>query len=164
MGGLGHLAVQYAKAIGLETVAITSQADKKKELIELGADEVVIAGDDPGKTLTAAGGADIILSTTNSARQIASAFDGLRLGGRLINMGMSDGPIPINPMTLTLGQRQLRGSSQDERADLGEALAHVARGKVKPKIELYPLERVNEARERLASGKVRYRAVLQHAV
>jgi D-arabinose 1-dehydrogenase-like Zn-dependent alcohol dehydrogenase len=163
VGGLGHLAVQYAKAVGLETFAITGQADKKQELVGLGADEVVLSGDDPGKALGDAGGADIILSTTNSARQVASAFNGLRPGGRLINMGLTDGPIAIDPMTLTIGQRQLRGSSQDERADLAEALAHVARGKVKPMIELYPLERVNEARERLASGKVRYRVVLQHA-
>ena len=163
VGGLGHLAVQYAKAVGLETFAITGQADKKRELVGLGADEVVLSGDDPGKALRDAGGADIILSTTNSARQVASAFNGLRPGGRLINMGLTDGPIAIDPMTLTIGQRQLRGSSQDERADLAEALAHVARGKVKPMIELYPLERVNEARERLASGKVRYRVVLQHA-
>jgi len=163
VGGLGHLAVQFAKAVGLETLAITGQANKTKELVELGADEVVLSGDDPGAALSAAGGADIILSTTNSARQVASAFNGLRPGGRLVNMGLPDGPIPIDPMTLTIGQRQLRGSSQDERADLAEALAHVASGKVKPMLELYPLERVNEARERLTSGKIRYRAVLQHA-
>src|SRR5579859_4711690 len=68
VGGLGHLAVQFSHALGLETLAITGQADKQKELKELGADAVVIAGDDPGKALTAAGGADIILSTTNSAK------------------------------------------------------------------------------------------------
>ena len=163
VGGLGHLAVQLAKAVGLETFAITGQASKKKELQELGADEVVLSGDDPGKSLTAAGGADIILSTTNSAKQVGSAFSGLRPGGRLVNMGVPDGPIPIDPMVLMFGQRQLRGSSQDERADLKEALDHVARGKVKPRIETYPLEKANEARERLEAGKVRYRAVLLHA-
>ena len=77
-------------------------------------------------------------------------------------MGLPDGPIPIDPMSLMFGQRQLRGSSQDERSDLHEALIHVASGKVKPQLELYPLDRANEARARLESGKVRYRAVLQH--
>jgi D-arabinose 1-dehydrogenase-like Zn-dependent alcohol dehydrogenase len=163
VGGLGHLAVQFAKAVGLETFAITGREDKKKELRDLGADEVIVAGDDPGKALSAAGGADIILSTTNSAKQISGAFGGLRAGGRLINMGVCDGPIAIDPFTLMFGQRELRGSSQDERADLHEALKHVASKKVKPVLELYPLEKANEVRERLEAGKVRYRAVLQHA-
>jgi 2-desacetyl-2-hydroxyethyl bacteriochlorophyllide A dehydrogenase len=163
VGGLGHLAVQFAKATGLATVAITSQPNKKKELTELGADEVLVSGDDPGQTLRDAGGVDVILSTTNSAKQVASAFTGLRAGGRLVNMGVPEGPIPIDPMVLMFGQRQLRGSSQDERSDLAEALALVAAGKVSPRIETYPLERVNEVRDRLEAGKVRYRAVLQHA-
>jgi D-arabinose 1-dehydrogenase-like Zn-dependent alcohol dehydrogenase len=58
--------------------------------------------------------------------------------------------------------RQLRVSAQDERSDLHETLMLAAAGKVKPKIELYPLARANEVRERLQAGKVRYRAVLQH--
>jgi 2-desacetyl-2-hydroxyethyl bacteriochlorophyllide A dehydrogenase len=163
VGGLGHLALQFAKAIGLETIAVTGAADKKKELAALGADEVVIAGDDPGAALRKVGGADIILSTTNAARQIGQALAGLRPGGRLVCMGVADAPIPIDAMTLMMGQRQLRGSSQDERADLFEALTLVAKGKVTPQVEAYPLARVNEVRERLASGHVRYRAVLQHA-
>jgi D-arabinose 1-dehydrogenase-like Zn-dependent alcohol dehydrogenase len=163
IGGLGHLAVQLAKAVGLETFAITGQADKKQELRELGADEVVISGDDAGKALTAVGGADIILSTTNSAKQIAAAFAGLRPRGRLINMGITDGAIGLEAFPLILGQRELRGSSQDERSDLYEALQLLAQGKIKPRLETYPLDKVNEVRERLAAGKVRYRAVLQHA-
>ncbi len=163
VGGLGHLAVQLSKAVGLETVALTGQADKDAELRALGADEVLVAGDDPGAVLRDAGGADVILSTTNSARQISAALKGLRPGGRLINMGVADGPISIDPMALMMGQRQVRGSTQDERRDLYEALGFVAAGKVKPRIEAYPLEDANAALDRLAAGKVRYRAVLQHA-
>jgi D-arabinose 1-dehydrogenase-like Zn-dependent alcohol dehydrogenase len=162
VGGLGHLALQFAKAVGLETIAITGQANKKAELTKLGADDVLVADGDPGKVLTDAGGADIILSTTNSAKQIGQAFNGLRRNGRLINMGLPDGALVIDPLALTFGQRQLRGSSQDERADIHEALQHVASGKVKPMLELYPLDKANDVRERLAAGKVRYRAVLQH--
>jgi D-arabinose 1-dehydrogenase-like Zn-dependent alcohol dehydrogenase len=163
VGGLGHLALQFSKAVGLETLAITGQAGKKAELVALGADEVLLAGDDPGATLRDAGGADVILSTTNSAKQIAAAFNGLRPGGRFVNLGVPDGPLTISSQTLMWGQRQLRGSSQDERADLYEALQLTAAGKVKPIVELYPLAQANEARERLEAGKVRYRAVLQHA-
>jgi len=160
LGGLGHLALQFAHAVGLPTFALTGQAAKKEELRRMGADEVLVAGEDPGKALSDAGGADVILSTTNSAKQVASAFRSLRPGGRLINMGVTDGPIPLDPMSLILGQRQLRGSSQDERADLYEALQLVASGKVRPALETYPFDQANAVRERLAAGKVRYRAVL----
>jgi D-arabinose 1-dehydrogenase-like Zn-dependent alcohol dehydrogenase len=163
LGGLGHLALQFSRALGLTTLALTGQPGKKEELVRMGAAEVLVAGEDPGKVLSDAGGADVILSTTNSARQVASALKGLRFNGRLVNMGIADGPIAVDPMSLTLGQRQLRGSSQDERADLYEALQLVAAGKVKPAVETYPLGEVNAVRDRLAAGKVRYRAVLLHA-
>lgn len=163
VGGIGHLALQYAKARGFETVAITGQADKRAELLQLGADEVVVTDDDPGASLRDAGGADIILSSTNLSRHIATAIGGLRAGGRLISMGVLDGPIAVDPFALTFGQRQVRGSTQDERSDLYEALHLVAQGKVTPIIETYPLYRANDVRERLESRKVRYRAVLQHA-
>src|SRR5258706_6511127 len=163
VGGLGHLALQFSKALGLETLAVTARAEKKKELILLGADDVVVAGDEPGPALRDAGGADVILSTTNSARQIASAFGALRPGGRFVNMGVADAPIALDPMALMMGQRQMRGSTQDERRDLFEALELVAKGKVKPVIETYPLAQVNEVRERLAAGEGRYPAGLQHA-
>jgi D-arabinose 1-dehydrogenase-like Zn-dependent alcohol dehydrogenase len=163
VGGLGHLALQASKAVGLETLAVTGQADKKADLLALGADLVVLAGDNPGAALREAGGADLILSTTNSATQIAAAFGGLRPGGRFVNLGVPDGPLTIDSRTLMWGQRQIRGSSQDERSDLHEILTLAAAGKVKPRLELYPLARVNEARERLQAGKVRYRVVIQHA-
>lgn len=163
VGGLGHLAIQIAKALGFETVALTGQADKRAELIALGADEVLVGGEEPGKVLKDAGGADIILSTTNSAKQISNAFHGLRARGRLIGMGIADGPIAIDSLFAIVNQAELRGSTLDERADLAALLNLAAKGKVKPKIEVYPLARANDAFARLETGKVRYRAVLEHA-
>ncbi|MBN1606920.1 MAG: alcohol dehydrogenase catalytic domain-containing protein [Polyangiaceae bacterium] len=163
LGGLGHLALQFSHALGLETWAITGQANKVAELKALGASEVLVVRDDPNKAMTDAGGFDIVLSTTNSAKQVSSAFGGLRRNGRLISMGLTtDGPIAIDSAAALMGQRQLRGSSQDERSDLVEALALVAAGKAKPVLETYPMTKVNEVRERLAQGKIRYRAVLLH--
>ena len=163
LGGLGHLALQYSRALGLETWAITGKADKVKELLAMGASEVLVGADEPGKAMTDAGGFDIVLSTTNASRQVSSAMGGLRRNGRLVSMGVTtDGPITVDPMSLLLGQRQLRGSSQDERGDLVLALDLVAAGKVKPVLETYPITKVNEVRERLAQGRVRYRAVLLH--
>jgi D-arabinose 1-dehydrogenase-like Zn-dependent alcohol dehydrogenase len=159
LGGLGHLALQFSHALGLETWAVTGQANKTGELKAMGAHEVLVTSENLGAAMRDAGGFDVILSTTNHAPQIASAFGGLHQGGRMVNMGVANAPIAIDPMTLMMGQRQLRGSSQDERGDLIEALELVAAGKVKPMIEVYSLEKVNEVRHRLEAGQVRYRAV-----
>jgi len=87
IGGLGHLAVQYAKAVGFETIAISHSPDKDKMICDLGADEVVR----DGNGLAAAGGADVILSTSNSAKAMADSVQGLRPDGRLVNHGCRRG-------------------------------------------------------------------------
>ncbi|MCB9727475.1 MAG: alcohol dehydrogenase catalytic domain-containing protein [Deltaproteobacteria bacterium] len=160
IGGLGHLAVQIAHAMGHEVLAVTGSPGKADEIRALGADEVVIAGDDPGKALLEAGGVNVILSTTNSARQVGQAFEGLLPEGRLVNMGVVDGPIQIAAFSLMMGQRKLVGSTQNRRADMVEILELAAAGKVVPQIERYPLSEVNAVRERLVEGKVRFRAVM----
>ena len=162
LGGLGHLAVQYAKALGLEVFALTGSAGKKDEARRLGADEVVVAGDDLGRALVDAGGADVILGTTNSAAHVTQALRGLRPEGRLVNMGLADGPIQADAMQFLGAQVRLIGSRQNQRRDLVEALHLAASGRVKPMVEIYPLDRINDARERLEAGKVRYRAVIKH--
>jgi len=78
-------------------------------------------------------------------------------------MGVTDGPLVIEDLpTLLFKQCSIKGSTHNSRSDLVEALDLVARGKVKPIIETYPLAQINEAFERVASGKVRFRAVIQH--
>jgi D-arabinose 1-dehydrogenase-like Zn-dependent alcohol dehydrogenase len=163
IGGLGHLAVQYAKALGLEVFAITGTANKKEEARALGADEVIVASGDLGSALQAAGGADVILGTTNSAAHASQAVGGLRPEGRYVNMGALDGPIQADAGMLLGKQLRIVGSTQSSRRDLVEALDLAAAGRVKPRIERYPLEKANEVRDRLQAGKVRYRAVLEVA-
>jgi 2-desacetyl-2-hydroxyethyl bacteriochlorophyllide A dehydrogenase len=160
VGGLGHIALQIAKALGHPTVAITSSDGKRREAEGFGADTVVIAGDDPGAALREAGGADVILSTTNSAAQVSRALGGLRPEGRLVNLGATDGPIQVNAIQLFVTQTRLIGATMNERRDLVETLGLLAARKIKPAIEVHPLSRVNEVRDRLEAGKVRYRAIL----
>jgi D-arabinose 1-dehydrogenase-like Zn-dependent alcohol dehydrogenase len=160
IGGLGHLAIQYAAALGLEVVALTGTAGKKEEAKKLGASDVIVASGDLGAALLAAGGADVILGTTNSAAHATQALSGLRPEGRFVNMGALDGPIQADAMLFLSRQIRLVGSMQNERRDLVEALELAASGKVRAQIETYPLEKANEVRDRLAAGKVRYRAVL----
>jgi D-arabinose 1-dehydrogenase-like Zn-dependent alcohol dehydrogenase len=161
LGGLGHLAVQYAAALGLEVIALTSAADKLPLATRLGAHAAVLVGDDAGQALQRAGGADIVINTGNSALQLGRVASGLRPEGRLVNTGVVDGPIQF-PDQHVLIQRQLRlvCSLLGERSHLVEALELAARGTVKPWVETFGLAEVNAALERLVSGAARFRAVL----
>lgn len=156
IGGLGHLAVQYAKAAGFETIAISHSPDKDKLIRELGADEIVR----DGKGLAAAGGADILLSTTNSSKSMTDSIQGLRPDGRFVAMGADAEPIPVSPIDLLMRRLQIIGSSQNDPEYLYEALQFAAKGKVKVIAETYPLADVRKAYDRVAEGKVRFRAVL----
>jgi D-arabinose 1-dehydrogenase-like Zn-dependent alcohol dehydrogenase len=156
IGGLGHLAVQYAKAAGFETVAISHSADKDKMIRELGADEIVR----DGRGLTAAGGADIILSTSNSTKSMMDSIQGLRPDGRFIVMGADAEPLSISLIELLFKRIKIIGSQQNGPEYLYEALDYVANGKVKAIIETYPLAQAAKAYERVAEGKTRFRAVL----
>jgi alcohol dehydrogenase len=156
IGGLGHLAIQYSKAAGFTTFAISHSPDKDKMIRELGADEIVR----DGKGLAEAGGADIILSTTNSAKSMAESIQGLRPDGRIVTMGADAQPISVALMDLIGRRIQVIGSTQNDREHLYEALDYAAKGKVKVIAETYPLAEARKAYERVAEGKVRFRAVL----
>src|SRR5262249_55333165 len=144
-------------------IAITGSEDKVKGALALGADQAIVAGEDAGKALLAIGGADIIVSTSNSASHVTQAFSGLRENGRLVNLGAVDGPILVRAFELMFPTPQLLGGSQGDRRDLVDLLDLVAAGRVKPKVEAYPLDKINQVLERQEAGKVRFRAVIQHA-
>src|SRR5262249_17668270 len=108
IGGLGHLAVQYAKAAGFETIAISHYPDKDEMIRELGGDEIVR----DGKSLTAAGGADIILSTSNSTKAMADSIQGLRPDGRFIVMGADAEPLSLSLVELLFKRIKIIGSQQ----------------------------------------------------
>src|SRR5437588_991904 len=156
IGGLGHLAVQYAKAAGFETIAVSHSPDKDKMIRDLGADEVVR----DGKSLAAAGGADVILSTSNSTKAMVDSIQGLRPDGRLVTMGADAEPLSVSLMDLISKRIRIIGSQQNGPEYLYEALDFVAQGKVKTIVETYPLAEALKAYDRVAEGKARFRAVL----
>jgi alcohol dehydrogenase len=156
IGGLGHLAVQYAKAAGFETIAVSHSPDKDKMIRDLGADEIVR----DGKSLASAGGADIILSTSNSTKSMLDAIQGLRPDGRLVTMGFDAEPLTISLADLIMKRIRIIGSQQNGPEYLYEALDYVAKGKVKTIVETYPLPDAPKAYQRVADGKARFRAVL----
>ncbi|MGB6430205.1 MAG: alcohol dehydrogenase catalytic domain-containing protein [Candidatus Acidiferrales bacterium] len=156
IGGLGHLAVQYAKAAGFETIAISHSPDKDKFIRELGADEIVR----DGKGLLDAGGADIVLSTTNSVPAMADSVNGIRPDGRFVVMGAGAEPLALSTITLLSKRIRVIGSTQNGREYLYEALDYAAKGKVKVIAETYKLDDAAKAYARVAEGTVRFRAVL----
>jgi dehydrogenase len=156
VGGLGHLAIQYAKATGFETIAITHSKDKEELAYKLGSDVVV----SDGKGLKNSGRADVILATSNSYRATGDTLKGLRLDGRLILMGISDEPLTVTGHLL-MNRGRIFGSIQNDREYLYEALDYVAKGKVNVMTETFPLEEVNKAYDKVANGEVRFRAVFK---
>lgn len=155
VGGLGHLAIQYAKAAGFHTIAVTHSPDKHDLVRELGADDVVASGAE----LAAAGGADVLLATSNSYSATADAMEGMRPDGRVMVMGVSEEPLALPPWAI---EHRLRiiASKQGSREWLYEALAMAARGQVRVVAETFALEDIGRAYERVAAGDVRFRAVI----
>lgn len=156
IGGLGHLALQYSKAAGFETIAVSHSPDKDKLARQLGADDVVR----DGQGLAAAGGADIVLGTSNSSDAMAGAIQGLRPDGRLVVMGFETKPLQLSPGELLMRRIRVLGSHQNGPEYLYEALDYAAKGKVKVIAETYKLDEIGRAYDRVASGQVRFRAVI----
>ena len=137
IGGLGHLAIQYAKASGFETIAITHSKDKEETIRKLGADMVVRNGEE----LKNIGGADVILATSNSYKTTSEVLGGLRPDGRMILMGVSSKAEQfIVPVDFLFKRGRIIGSTQNDREYLYEALDYVAKGKVKIISETFSLE------------------------
>jgi D-arabinose 1-dehydrogenase-like Zn-dependent alcohol dehydrogenase len=155
----GHLALQIAKAMGHEVIAITNAEDKRDSLKSMGADEVVVVDQHAGRDLKAIGGADLILTTSNNMKQTSQVLSGLRDEGTLVTMAVADEPFSVKPVLALTRQFTIKGSGQNVRGDLVEVLDLAAAGRIKPMLEVYRLDEVNTVFERLDRGAVRYRAV-----
>jgi len=155
VGGVGHMAVQYAKASGFETIALSRNPAKDSLIRSLGADEVLR----DGEALRLAGGADVILGTAASATAHADALGGLRPEGRFVVMGMDTVPFPVPIGSLIMKRATIIGSQHNDPEHLYDALAVAARGQVRVVTETYPLEEAEAVRRRLRAGDIRFRAV-----
>jgi len=163
IGGLGHLAVQYAAKSGYRTVAIARGQDKGPLAKQLGAHVYIdTTTQDPAKELQKLGGANVILSTLTSAKALEWAVDGLALAGKLIVVGAPDGPITASPFPMLLGRRTVAGWPSGTGMDSEDTLKFSALQGVKSMNEVYPLEKASEAYDRMMSGKARFRVVLKN--
>jgi propanol-preferring alcohol dehydrogenase len=162
VGGLGHLAVQYAKAMGLHVAAVDVD-DRKLDLArQLGAAVAVNArGTDPAAYLREEiGGAHGVLVTAPSPKAFEQALGMIRRGGTIVLNGLPPGSFPLPIFDMVLRGITLRGSIVGTRLDLQEALDFAGQGAVRATVETARLEDVNDVFERLHAGQIEGRVVL----
>ncbi len=159
IGGLGHMALQFYKAWGCQVTAFTSHEAKADEALELGAHATINSRDSEALE-AAAGQFDLVLSTVNVKLDWNKYIGTLKTRGRLHLVGATLEPLDLNLFPMLLGQRSVSASPVGSPANIARMLEFAARHGIKPIIEKFPLDQVNEAIEHLKSGQARYRIVL----
>lgn len=160
LGGLGHLAVQYAAKMGFHTVGIARGQDKEALARQLGASVYIDSqAQDPSAELLKLGGAKVILATATSGDAMSAVQGGLAVNGTLLIVGAVTS-MQVSPLSLIMGCRSVKGWYSGTSIDSQDTLAFSARAGVRSMNEVYPLERVSEAFDRMMSGKARFRVVL----
>src|SRR3974390_809856 len=159
IGGLGHMALQFANKWGCEVHAFTTSDSKEAEARKLGAHYIHNTRQNAAlKKL--AGSLDLIISTINAPLDVPGLLDTLAPNGRLHNVGAVLKPLEVPAFSLILGQKSVSGSPTGSPTAIDSMLAFCARHSVAPVTEFFPMSKLNDALERLRSGKARYRVVL----
>jgi uncharacterized zinc-type alcohol dehydrogenase-like protein len=159
IGGLGHLALQFARAFGCEVTAFSSSADKAAEAKRFGAHHFISSTDDSALSKVK-GSFDFILSTVNVSLNWATYIQLLRSNGQLCLVGVPQEQLQIPIIDLIMGQKTVCGSMIAGRAMMNEMLTFAARHDIVAQTETMPMSQVNEALVKLRANKARYRIVL----
>ena len=161
LGGLGHLAVQFAAKMGFRTVAIARGKEKEALAKKLGAVHYIDSlSEDVSAALTKLGGAKIILATVTNGKAMNAVLGGLSINGKLIIVGAALEPLEIPPLSLIKGRHSIMGWPCGASIDSQDTMCFCSLTGVRSMNEIYPLERAGEAYERMMSGKARFRVVL----
>ncbi|MCF6312890.1 MAG: NAD(P)-dependent alcohol dehydrogenase [Verrucomicrobiales bacterium] len=161
IGGLGHIALQFLNAWGCEVTAFTSSESKKSAALAMGAHHTINSQDEAEIT-AAAGSFDIILSTVNVKLDWNLYLQALKPKGRLHFLGATLEPLDIGVFGLIMGQKSISGTAVGSPSTIEKMLDFANQHKVKPIIEKFKFDQVNEALDHLKSGKAKYRIVLEH--
>jgi D-arabinose 1-dehydrogenase-like Zn-dependent alcohol dehydrogenase len=161
IGGLGHLGVQYAAKMGFRTAAIARGKDKEPLAKQLGAVHYIDSqNSDPAEELNKLGGAKAVIATVTNGQAMSATIGGLAPRGRLLVLGAADDLVQAPPLALIMGRRAIEGWYSGTSIDAQDTLEFSALSGVRSMNESYPLEKANEAYERMLSGKARFRVVL----
>ncbi len=162
IGGLGHLAVQYAKAMGFHVVAVDISEDKLKLAKQSGADEAYNAAElDAAAEIQKGGGVEGVLVTAVSTASFAQAVGMLARGGTMSLVGLPPGGFELPIFDVVLSRKTIRGSIVGTRNDLAEALQFAAEGKVASHFSMDRLENINTIFERMTAGEIDGRIVME---
>lgn len=162
VGGLGHLAVQFASKMGFETVAIARGRDKEPLARRLGAFHYVDSqSQNPAQELTKLGGAKAILETVTDAKAINAVIGGLGVNGKLIIAGAPSEPLQVPVFPLISNRSSIMGWYSGTSIDSEDTLSFSVLTGVRSMNEIYRLEDAAAAYERMISGKARFRVVLK---
>ncbi|MFB7122135.1 NAD(P)-dependent alcohol dehydrogenase [Kitasatospora sp. NPDC056273] len=162
LGGLGHMGVQIAHALGAEVTVLSQSLRKKDDGLRLGADHY-FATSDPATFQSLAGTFDLILNTVSAPIDFAAYFSLLRTDGAMVNVGLPEEPLEVDIRALGGRRRSMSSSGIGGIAETQEMLDFCAEHGVAAEIELIGAERINEAYERVLSSDVRYRFVIDTA-
>ena len=161
IGGLGHLGVQFAAKMGFRTIAIARGKDKESLAKQLGAKHYIdSAATDPAAELQKLGGARIILATATNAQAMAATMGGLSLDGRLIVLGADFTPMQLSTVSLIGKRSGLCGWPSGSSMDSEDTMKFSAMTGVRPMTETFPLEKAQDAYDRMMSNKARFRVVI----
>jgi len=159
IGGLGHMALQFARAWGCEVTALSTSPEKEEEARSMGAHHFLNSRDSAALQ-SAAGSFDLVLDTVNVSLDWDAYINTLRPGGKLHVVGAVE-KITATMMPMIMGQKSLGGSPTGGILRAHEMMRFCARHKIKPVIETFPLSEINAAMEHLEAGNARYRIVLE---
>jgi alcohol dehydrogenase len=161
IGGLGHMALQYARKMGFKVVAVGRGQDIAEEAMKLGAHFYIdTRSEDAAAKLKAMGGAKAIVTTVGNAETVSSLMSGLAPCGRLVLLGAGKDPLPVSAGHLVVGERSVLGSITGTPYENEKTLDFSVLAGVHPRIETMPLEKAFEAYQRMKSGDVKFRMVL----
>jgi len=156
LGGLGHMGVKFAHALGAHTVVFTTSPNKKDDALRLGADEVVLSRD-ANDMAKHAGSFDFILDAVAADHDINAFLGMLRRDGNLTMVGAPEKPLPVSVFNLIFGRRSLSGSPIGGLPETQEMLDFCGKHNIISDVEVIPIQKVNEAYERLLKSDVKYR-------
>ena len=162
LGGLGHMAVLFAKAMGSRVAVVSTSAAKETQARELGAERFVAArGALAGEALAAwDGGADLVIATSPDAETMSAAVSGLAGDGTMLILGAPGAPLVVPAVALIMGRRRIMGSPAGSRKDLADTLAFAAEHGIRPRTRRVPLDRLDAALTEMGSGHMDGRTVV----
>jgi alcohol dehydrogenase (NADP+) len=156
LGGLGHMGVKFAHALGAHTVVFTTSPGKKEDALRLGADEVVLSTN-ANEMQKHAGSFDFILDAVSADHDINAYIQMLRRDGNITMVGAPEKPLPVSVFSLIFGRRSLSGSPIGGIAETQEMLDFCGAHNITSDVEVIPIQKVNEAYGRLLKADVKYR-------